>query len=106
MTSELRNSSQQLLISFIKPHRPVSRETVSQWIKNFMSLPGIYTSKYKSHSTRGASASYLASKHFDVKDIKRAAGWSKEETFRRFYNFEQNNRFNYGTAILDSVVSS
>jgi len=106
MTSELRNSSQQLLISFIKPHRPVSRETVSQWIKNFMSLAGIDTTKYKSHSTRGASASYLAAKHFDVKDIMSAAGWSKEETFRRFYNFEQNNRFNYGTAILDSVVSS
>jgi len=88
MTFELHNFSQQLLISFIKPHRPVSRETVSQWIKNFMSLAGIDTSKYKSHSTRGASASYLVSKHFDVKDIMSSDGWSKEETFRRFYNFE------------------
>ena len=94
MTSELRNSSQQLLISFIKPHRPVSRETVSQWIKNFMSLAGIDTSKYKTHSARGAS------KHFDVKGIMSAAGWSKTETFRRFYNFEQNNPFNYGTAVI------
>ena len=52
MTSELRNSSQQLLISFIEPYRPVSRETISQWIKNFMLLAGVDTSKYKSHSTR------------------------------------------------------
>ena len=79
---------------------------MSHWIKNFMSLAGIDTSQYKSHSTRGTSASYLLSKQFDVKDIMRSAGWSKEETFRRFYNFEQNRAFDYGTAILDSVASS
>jgi len=49
-----------------------------------MSLAGIDTSKYKSHSTRGASASYLASMHFDVKDIMNSTGLSKEETLKRF----------------------
>ena len=69
-----------------------------------MSRAGIDTSQYKSHSTRGASASYLTSKHVDVKDIMRSAGWSKEETFRRFYNFEHNSTFKYGTAILGATV--
>jgi len=47
MTSELRSSCQQLLITFINPHGPVYRETVSPWTKNFMSLAGIDTSKVK-----------------------------------------------------------
>ena len=99
MTAAIRGSSRRFLISFIKPHRPVSRETMSHWIKNFTTLARIDTSMYKSHSTRGASASYLAAKHFDLIDIMKSAGWSKEETFRRFYYFENPNNFNYGSVI-------
>ena len=83
-TSALRGESKQLLISFIKPHKPISTETTSHWIKNFMALAGINTSQYQTHSTRAASTSHLASKHFDLKSIMQAAGWSNEETFQRF----------------------
>ena len=101
-TSALRGENKQLLISFIKPHKPISTETTSHWIKNFMSLAGIDTSQYKTHSTRAASTSYLASKHFDLKSIMQAAGWSNEETFQRFYNFDCDT-FNFGSAMLDTI---
>ena len=102
-TSALRGENKQLLISFIRPHKPISTETTSHWVKSFMTAAGIDTSQYKGHTTRAASTSYLASKHFDLKNIMLAAGWSKEETFQRFYNFSNNNTFNFGSAIMDTL---
>jgi hypothetical protein len=101
-TSELRGENKQLLISFIRPHKPIATETTSHWIKNFMIAAGIDTSHYKSHSTRAASPSHLASKYFDLKNIMLAAGWTREETFQRFYNFNT-TEFNFGSAIMDSL---
>ena len=69
-----------------------------------MSLEGINTSQYKTHSTRAVSTSHLASKHFDLKSITQAAGWSNKETFQRFYNFDTDgDTFNFGTAMLDTM---
>ena len=69
-----------------------------------MSLAGINTSKYKTHNTRAASTSHLASEHFDLKSIMQAAGWSNEETFQRFYNFDtDSDTFNFGSAMLDTM---
>ena len=104
MTRGLRgDSSKQLLISFIKPHKPISCDTISHWVKNFMALAGIDISIYTSHSTRGTSASHLASKNVNIRDIMAATGWSTEETFQRFYHFEQPDDFNYGDSILRSA---
>lgn len=69
-----------------------------------MSLSGINTSQYKTHSTRAASTSHLASKHFDLRSNMQAAGWSNEETFQRFYNFNTDgDTFNLGSAMLDTI---
>ena len=75
MTKDLRSdSNKQLLISFIKPHRPVSCETISHWIRNFMALAGIDISTYTAHSTQRTSASHLASKNFNIRDIMAGTG--------------------------------
>ena len=102
-TSSLRGQHTQLLISFVKPHKPISNETVSHWIKNFMATAGIDTSQYKGHSTRAASTSHLASKDYDLKDIMSAAGWSKEETFQRFYHFDS-EKFNFGRELMNTLT--
>ena len=73
-TNSLRQEEKQLLISFIKPHKAVSKEILSNWIKQFMKTAGIDTSVYTSHSTRSATTSYLASKQVDVNEILVAAG--------------------------------
>ena len=101
-TGNVRGPEKQLLISFTKPHKAVSCDTISHWIRSFMKSAGVNTEKYSSHSTRAASASHLAAKNFDIKDIMSAAGWSKEETFKRFYHFD-NDTFNYGNAILETL---
>ena len=67
-TKSLRNAERQLFVSSIKPQKAVSWDTISQWIKNFMTAAGIDTSIYKSHTTRAASTSSLIAKQFDIKD--------------------------------------
>ena len=45
-----------LLISTVKPHNSVSKQTISRWIKLIMSKAGI-PDIFKPHSTRAASVS-------------------------------------------------
>ena len=53
-TKDLR-SSDNLLISYLKPHKAVSKQTISRWIKKVMFEAGIDTNVFKSHSTRAAA---------------------------------------------------
>jgi hypothetical protein len=55
-TEDLRQDDQ-LLLSFIKPFRAVTCDTVRRWILTVMAQAGIDTSLFKAHSTRGASTS-------------------------------------------------
>ena len=56
-TQSLRGRETQLLISFVRPHKAVSRDTLARWTLRVLELAGIDTARYKGHSTRGASAS-------------------------------------------------
>ena len=101
-TSQIRNSCKQLLISYIRPHGPVKKSTVSRWCKSILYRVGIDINKFSGHSTRAASSSFLADQNFSIKDIMMSAGWSNEQTFERFYHKPTGNSFNYGQAILTS----
>ena len=58
MTNPLRSEkTKQLLISYIRPHNPMSVNTVSHWVKEFLRPTGIDTSIFTGHSTRAASTS-------------------------------------------------
>ena len=56
-TKPLRNGSDQLLVRFQKLHRPVSTDTISQWLKAVLQKSRIGTSIFKGHSTRAVSTS-------------------------------------------------
>ncbi|XP_071949188.1 uncharacterized protein [Antedon mediterranea] len=104
-TSVFRQDKAQLLLSYISPHKPISKDTVSHWVKKFMCNAGIDTVQYKPHSTRSASASHLLNKNVDLNNIMKSAGWAKEETFQKYYNRIAPPTFNYGTAVLESCSS-
>ena len=55
-TSTLREGHTQLLISFQKPYKPVSKDTISRWVKATPKASGIGTEKFTAHSCRSASA--------------------------------------------------
>ena len=68
-TTPFRKDSKQLLLSYVKPHGPVRKDTISRWCKSVLSSAGIDTSKFKDHITRAASSSHLADNNINIKVI-------------------------------------
>ncbi len=86
-TNQLRNdsNSSHLLISSVKPHKPVTGSTVGHWIKKVLKDAGVDSTIFSAHSTRGAAASKAAAKGVPTDSILKTASWSKESTFIKFY---------------------
>lgn len=85
-TKDLRGTSKQLFISVQKPYKPVSKSTVSRWIKSVMEEAGVDVTVFKSHSTRAASSSAARDNDTPIDDILKIAGWSNAATFKKFYD--------------------
>ena len=81
-----RTKSNGLFISVRKPHKPVTSATIGHWMKKVMTSAGIDTSIFSAHSTRGASTSKAKQMGTSISDILKAANWTSEATFGRFYN--------------------
>ena len=84
-TQDLRQCAQ-LFLSYIKPHRPVGKETLSRWCTNVLKDSGIDINTYQSHSSRAATTSMAKKRGASLKTIINAAGWTNERTFAKFYD--------------------
>ena len=100
-TAPLRKSSK-LFISTIRPFYPVSKDTISRWIRMTLQMAGIDVGVYKAHSTRAAATSAAQCKGVNVKDTLKVAGWAREATFARFYSkpLIQDCESNFANAVL------
>ena len=76
----------QLLLSFVKPHNPVTTLTISAWIKNVLRVAGIDTKSFKVHSTRSASTSKAGLAGLPVTGVLEKGSWIKASTWQLFYN--------------------
>jgi integrase len=77
--------SQRILLSFKRPHNPVSSITVARWLKETIMGAGI--EGFSAHSTRAASTSAAAFKGLSTAAIMQAANWRPNgSTFQRFYH--------------------
>ena len=85
-TKVLRNDETRLFVSYVRPHKAVSRDTISRWTKDTLKLCGIDTTIFTAHSTRSASTSKADEKDVPVHEIMAKAGWTSAETFRKYYN--------------------
>ena len=74
-----------LLLSYIKPHKPVTSQRIAHWIKIFLTEAGIDTSTFTANSVRGASATAAMEKGVTLTDILHTADWSSDTTFQHFY---------------------
>ena len=74
-TETLRNGENKLFISFIKPNKAVSRDTISRWTKQVLTNSGIDTKIFTSHSTRAASATKAHQKEIPLDTILNTIGW-------------------------------
>lgn len=77
---------QRLLISYVKPYKQVTRDTISRWLKTVMLRSGIDVQKYGSHSIRSAASSKAKTNSVPITDILAKAGWSNVKTFAKFYD--------------------
>ena len=66
----------QLLVSYVKPNKPVSRETIARWCKSVLKSAGIDTKRFSCHSTRAVSTSLAVEKSGDIDIIISSVGWS------------------------------
>lgn len=86
-TKLLRNpNSEKLFLTYVKPHHPASKQTLSRWIKESLGLAGVDSTVFKAHSTRHASTSAALRQGVSIDLIQKSAGWSATNTFARFYN--------------------
>ncbi len=100
-TKSLRGLETKLFISFVKPYKRVSRETISRWIRSVMETAGVDTNVFKPHSTRAAVSSKAKAACVPVHDILRTAGWPSSRCFDLFYNKSVESS-NFASAILHS----
>lgn len=85
-TNIIRENEDLLILTIKKPHRPVTSQTISRWIKKGLKNAGI-DPKFKGHSTRHSASSAALRAGTSIDSIREAAGWSeKSDTFNRFYN--------------------
>lgn len=104
VTEPLRNS-ENLFISYRKPHRDVTSQTLSHWIRDILHKSGVDTSVFSSHSTRHASTSKAKLAGVSVDVIRKTAGWSASSSvFARYYNKDivPNQDVTFARTILDS----
>ena len=98
-TQFLRRKETKLLVAISKPHKAVSSSTVARWIKSLLEASGIDVSIFSAHSVRGASSSAAASTGISTAEILKAANWSSESVFQRFYYRSTDNQ-SYGRVVL------
>ena len=99
-TKPLRGDNKKLFISFMKPHKHISRETLSHWIKTVMEAAGIDTSIFCPHSTRAAATSKAKAACVPIQEILDTAGWSSSKTLDRFYNKPASNELTFANSLL------
>ena len=98
-TKPLRKNISSLFLTYGKPHKAASRNTISRWIKITLSLAGIDIDHFKPHSVR-SSTSAAARAKVPIDSILRTAGWSGHCTFANNYNKLIKNHGEFAKALL------
>ena len=68
-TKDFRQEEYQLLFSFIKPYKALTRQSVSRWILEVSGQAGIDTKTYSGHSSRPDSSSKAKSSDVPMGEI-------------------------------------
>jgi hypothetical protein len=90
-----------LLLSYIRPHKPITSDTLSRGVVEFLKDAGVNTSAFKAHSRRSATSSAAVRNNCLLKDILALADWTTDSTFKRFYY-----RPVYSQQVVHSILSA
>ena len=90
-TKKFRNFGQDqvkfsLFLSCMKPHKPLTSQTISKWLVKLIKLADDDPSmKVKGHSTRAIESSWALFNGASLNNIRNTADWSCKSTFIKFY---------------------
>uniref|UniRef100_A0A1Y1K5T2 Tyr recombinase domain-containing protein n=1 Tax=Photinus pyralis TaxID=7054 RepID=A0A1Y1K5T2_PHOPY len=93
-----------LFLTFKKPHKKASKQSLSRWVKGTLHAAGIDVTQFKPHSTRHASTSLAKRLGLNIDTIHKSAGWSeKSRTFAKFYDRPVQPTQNFTNTIISSL---
>ena len=97
-TANLRrvSDSGRLFLITQEPFTEVTKSTIARWIDTDIFTP---------HSTRAAATS-AASVKVSIDTIIRTAGWTRDNTFRKFYKRPVVNSSEFSHSVLDASLVS
>lgn len=75
----------QLFLSW-QTGKPVTKQSLTRWLKMILDISGIDTTKYSAHSYRGAGLSEAHTRGASMTQIMEAGNWKNASTFNTFYN--------------------
>ena len=99
-THTLRSSGT-LLIGTVKPHKPVTSSTIARWLRTVLEKSGVDISIFKAHSVWGAAATAASRGGITTNEILKAADWSSESVFTKFY-YKPTRDVSFGEAVLST----
>ena len=100
-TESLRKNETRLFISYVRPHKRVSRDTISRWIRSTMVSARIDVSKFSPYSTRMAATSKAKAASVPMDEILQTARWSSSRCFDRFHNKPVLDEGSFALAVLN-----
>ena len=99
-TEMFRGEQTALFISYMKPHKRVSKDTLSRWIRTLLAKAGADMSVFTPYSTRAAATSTAARASVPIQTILKTAGWSRESTFAKYYKKPLSNPGMFAISLL------
>ena len=83
-----RGKPSALFLSYIAPHKPISKSRLAGWIKDSINLAGVGTNIFTAHSVRGASSSKVFLQGLSAKEVIDHGSGARESTWQKFYHKE------------------
>ena len=104
-TASLRQQHcDRLFISLKRPHKSIDSSTIARWIKQCLTSAGV-NNDFGAHSTRGSAASKAARAGISTNQILKAASWTSELVFDRFYHRDTSNSNTIAQTVLTQSSS-
>ena len=102
-TESVRNSigTDSIFILLCSPFKAAGSFSLSRWLKTVLSLRGIDSSVYASHSFRSTSRSKASCLGVPLDTILSTADWKNSVTFFKFYKKDVTPDNLFASAVLD-----
>lgn len=85
-TYKYRKQHQQLILSYMKPFKHVTSNTIARWVNICLAKSGIDVDLYTAHSVGAASVSKAKNQGVSIDETLFKAGWSNVKTVAVYYD--------------------